>query len=255
MRPCVIHSWLLAGLALTSVARADALSDLRATLGRLQPVQPLAATLSVSSTVHDGDDASKTTHAQLQVSLTSGGDGLHVGYSPALLQRSAQEATLNARNKDAPTPIEDLLGKLSPVRMQTMVDFAPVLLRQIDGATLASQHDEVHDGRASHLLLFDVPLPTSASKEMTIKHYTGQLKVWLAADGTPFAVQSVMAVKGRKLLISIDFGDTTDYSLGLIGTRLVVLSRHDVESHSVFGHGGSSVTDAVLTPLPAGAAG
>ncbi len=251
----VLCSLVLAGLSLTSVARADALSDLRATLGRLQPVQPLAATLSVTSTVHDGDDASKTTHAQLQVSLTSDGDGLHVGYSPALLRRSAQEAAVNAKNKDAPTPIEDLLGKLSPVSLQPMVDFAPVLLRQIDGDKLASQRDEVHDGKPAHLLLFDVPLPASASKQMTIKKYTGQVRVWLGADGVPLEVQNVVLVKGRKLLISIEVNTTTSYKLETMGSRLVVLSRRTEESHSVFGSGGSSVTDAVLTPLPAVPAG
>lgn len=240
---------LLAGLALPVLARADAVADLRATLGRLQAVQPLAASLRLNGTVTDEDN--KTTHAQLQISLVSDGDGLHMGFSPELLQRASREAAVNAKNKDAPTPVEDLLGKLSPVSVQPMVDFAPVLLRQLDGARLASERDEAHDGRSTHLLVFDVPLPASASKQMTIKHYTGQVKVWLGADGVPVAVQNVVQVKGRKLLISIDIGNTTDYQVGVIGTRLVVLSRQSRESHSVFGKTGSSFTDAVLTPMPA----
>lgn len=245
----VISSLILAALLLTPQARADAVSDLRAALGRLQATQPLAATLKVASTVKDEDG--KTTQAQLQVSVASGGDGLRIGFSPELLQRSAKEAVANAKNKDAPTPIEDLLGKLSPVSVQPMVDFAPVLLRQVDGATLASQRDEVHDGKPSHLLVFDVPLPSSAGKQMTIKQYTGQILVWLGAGGVPVAVRNVVEVKGRKLLISIELGNTTDYRLGVIGTRLVVLSRRSAETHSVFGKAGSSVTDAVLSPVPA----
>ena len=169
----VILSLLLAAAVLPALARADAVSDLRTTLGRLQATQPLAATLNVSSTVKSEDD--KTTHAQLQVHVDSGKDGLSMGFSPDLLQRAAHEAAVNAKNKDAPTPIEDLLGKLSAVSVQPMVDFAPVLLRQLDGATLASQSDEVHGGKPTHLLVFDVPLPASASKQMTIKHYTGQI--------------------------------------------------------------------------------
>lgn len=249
----VIFSVLLAGLALPGLANADVVSNLRATLGRQQATQPLAATLKVDSTVKNEDD--KTTSAQFQVSVASGSDGLHIGFSPDLLQRAAKEAAVNARNKDAPTPIEDLLGKLSPVSVQPMVDFAPVLLRQLDGATLASQSDELHDGKPTHLLVFDVPLPASASKQMTIKHYTGQIMVWLGADGVPLAVRDVMQVKGRKMLISIEFGNTTDYRLGVVGTRLLVLSRHNAETHSVFGKAGSSVTDAVLTPVRAAALG
>jgi hypothetical protein len=60
-----------------------------------------------------------------------------------------------------------------------------------------------------------------------------------------------MQLKGRKLLISIEFGGTTDYAMKVVGTRLVVVSRHDEETHSVFGKAGSSVIDAVLTPAPA----
>jgi hypothetical protein len=224
----VIFVVLLAGLGFPALVSADAVSDLRATLGRLQATQPLAATVKVSSTVRD--DEHQTTQAQLQVSVASGKDGLNMGFSPDLLQRASREAVINAKHKDAPTPIQDLLGKLSPVSAQPMVDFAPVLLRQIDGATLASQSDEVHDGKPAHLLVFDVPLPESAGKQMTVKHYSGQIKVWLGADGVPVAVRNTMQLKGRKFLISIEFGNTTDSALSVVGTRLVV--RHDEETHS-----------------------
>lgn len=245
---------MLAGLVLASLAHADTLSDLRAKLGGMHSAQPLAATLSVKSTVHDGDDAKATTHAQLQMSIASGNDGLHVGYSPKLLQRAAHEATVHASNKDAPTPIEDLLGQTSPIKLQTMVDFAPALLRQIDGAKLVSQGKEVHDGKPSQVLVFNVPLPASASKQMTIKHYTGQIKVWLGADGVPLAVENVTSVKGRKFLISINLDQTASYTLGMVGSRLVVLRKHSDNAQSIFGHGGNTVTDAVLTPVPSSAA-
>ncbi len=234
-------------LVLPALARADAVADLRVTLGRLHATEPLAATLQVSSTVKGEED--KTTHAQLQISVASGSDGLSMGFSPDLLQRASHEAVVNAKNPDAPTPIRDLLGELSPVSVQPMVDFAPVLLRQLDGATLASERDEAYAGKPAHLLLFDVTLPASVGKEMTIKHYTGQLKVWLGTDGVPVAVQKVVDVKGRKLLISINVGDTTSYVLKLVGTRLLVASRRSEETHAVFGKAGSSVTEAVLTPV------
>ena len=245
----VISSLMLALLLLSPLARADGVAELRTTLGRLRATQPLAATLQVASTVKDEDG--KTAQARLQVSVASGGDGLRIGFSPELLRRASNEAAVNAKNKDAPTPIEDLLGKLSQVSVQPMVDFAPVLWRQLDGASLASQRDEVHDGKPAHLLVFDVPLPPSAGRQMTIKHYTGQIMVWIGADGVPVAVRNVVEVKGRKLLISIELGNTTDYRLAVIGTRLVVLSRRSEETHSVFGKTGSSVTDALLTPVPA----
>lgn len=248
----MILPMLLAGLVLPALANADAVANLQTTLGRLHAIQPLAATLKVTSTVKDEDD--KTTHAQVQVSVASGGDGLNIGFSPALLQRASKEAADNAKNKDAPSPIGDLLGKLSSVSVESMVDHAPVLLHQIDGAKLSSQRDETHDGKPTHLLVFDVPLPPSASKQMTIKSYTGQIMLWLGADGVPVAVRNVVEVKGRKFLISIEVGNTTDDALKVEGTRLVVVSRRSEETHSVFGKTGSSVTDTVLTVVPAAVA-
>jgi len=245
----VILAMLLAALALPTLARADAVSDLRATLGKLRPAQPLVATARVSSTVKKEDG--KTERAQLQLGVRSGADGLELRFSPALLQRAAAEAAVNAKDKDAPTPVQDLLGQLSPVNVQPMVDYAPVLLRQLDGATLASQREDTRDGKRLHLLVFDVPMPPSADKEMSVKKYTGQLNVWLGADGVPVAVRNVMAIKGRKLLIRIEFDTTTDYALQQVGTRLLAVSRRTGESHSVFGHDGSSVTEAVLTPVAA----
>lgn len=237
------------GLLLTTAARADAVSDLRATLAHLQGNQPLAATMQVSSTVKEGDDASKTTRAKVQIDVSSDARGLHMGFSPTLLQRSSREAAANASNQDAPTPIQNLLARLSPVNVQPMVDYATELGHSLDGATLASEKNEVHDGKPTHLLVFSVPVPAEASRQMTVKDYTGEVKVWLGADGVPVAVREVTKVTGRKLLISIEFGRATDYSLHVIGSRLVVASRHTEESHSVFGKSGVSVTDAVLTPV------
>lgn len=243
--------FVVLGLLLATSARADVVSDLRATLARLHGDQPLAATMHVESTVKDGDDASKTTHAKLQIDVSSDFRGLHMGFSPALLQRSSREAAANAINQDAPTPIQNLLGRLSPVNVQPMLDYATALGLALDGTTLASQKDELHDGKPAHLLVFTSQVPAAATKQMTVKEYTGEVKVWLGADGVPVAVSEISRIKGRKMLVSIEFGNTTDYALRVIGKRLVVLSRHSTESHSVFGNAGSSVTDALLVPVTA----
>ena len=244
-------SFAILGLLLATSAQADGVSDLRATLAGLHGDQPLAATMQVESTGKDGDDASKTTHAKLQIDVSSDARGLHLGFSPALLQRSSREAAANAVNQDAPTPIQNLLGRLSPINVQPMLDYATALGHSLDGTTLASEKDELHDGKPAHLLVFTAPVPAAASKQMTVKEYTGEVRVWLGADGVPVAVREISQIKGRKMLISIEFGSTTDYALRVIGKRLVVLSRHSAESHSFFGNAGSSVTDAVLVPAPA----
>jgi hypothetical protein len=227
-------------------------ADLHAALVKLTATKPLSATVDVRSTSHgDGDD--KPRQAGLRIDVASDADGLHLTFPSALLQKASREAAAHAKNKDLPTPLGDLLDKLTATEVQPMVDFAPALLHMLDGATLASQRDDTHDGKPAHLLLFNVPMPPSAGKQMTVKSYVGQLQVWLGADGLPVAVAEKVDVHGRKLLISIDFSTTSRYELRVVGTRLLAVSRHVEESHAVFGHGGGSTIDATLVPAkPAG---
>lgn len=238
--------WLLAA----SPAGAGTVADLRAALARLSATQPLAATLEVRSRSH-GDGQDKPLQASARITVDSDAAGLQLTFAPALLQQAAREAAAHARNKDLPTPLDDLLDKLTAPNVQPMVDFGPELLRLLDGATLASQRDGMLAGQPARLLVFSVPMSPSASRQMTMKSYVGELKVWLGIDGLPLAVDEKIDVHGRKLLVSIDFATTSHYRLRVRGTRLVAVSRHVEESHSVFGHGGGSVMDAALVPLPA----
>lgn len=251
LRHALWPSLVLGFLVAVSTAHADAVTDLHAALAKLSATGPLSATLDARSTSHgDGDD--KPRQASLRIEVTSDADGLHLTFPPALLQQASREAAAHAKNKDLPTPVDDLLDKLTATNVQPMVDFAPALLHLLDGATPSGQRDETYAGQPTHLLLFKVPMPPSANKQMTVKSYVGELKVWLGAEGLPVAVDEKVEVHGRKLLISIDFSTTSRYRLRVIGTRLVAVSRHVEESHAVFGHGGGSTTDATLTPVPAG---
>lgn len=234
-------------LAFAAQAHADALGSLRTTLQGLSAGKPLRATLELRSVTHD-DGQSQPAQATLRIGVTSDAAGLHLDFAPDLLRRAADEAAAHARNKDRPTPIADLLDQVGATQVQAMVDFAPALLRMLDGATLAGQASSTHDGIPARLLTFDVPMPPSASKQMTVKRYVDRVQVWLDASGLPVAVRETTALDGRKLFISIDFDSTSDYELRVVAGRLVAVSRHTVQHQAVFGHGSDSVIDATLTP-------
>jgi hypothetical protein len=246
-------SWVVVLLA-ASVAHADAVADLRAALAKLPADGPLAATLDARSSTH-GDDQAKPAQAAVRVGVASDAAGLHLSFAPDLLRRVSDEATAHARDKTRPMPVNDLLDKLTVANVQPMVDFAPELRHLLDGAKLSGQREDTHAGNPAHLLVFDVPISPSAQKQMTVKSYLGRLEVWLDAGGIPVAVRETMAVHGRKLLISIDFNTVSSYELRVLGTRLLAVSRHTEESHSVFGHGGGGTIDATLAPVPAKPAG
>lgn len=243
-------SWFAVLLA-ASAAHADAVADLRAALAKLPADRPLTATLDARSTTH-GDGQARPAQAAVRVGVASDAAGLHLTFPPALLRRVSDEAAAHARDKTRPTPVNDLLDKLTVANVQPMADFAPELRHLLDGATLSGQREDTHAGKPARLLVFDVPISPSAQKQMTVKRYLGRLEVWLGAGGIPVAARETVDVHGRKLLISIDFNTVSSYELRVIGTRLVAVSRHVEESHAVFGHGGGSTIDATLAPVPAG---
>jgi hypothetical protein len=171
--------------------------------------------------------------------------GLHFLFAPALLQRSAWESAAHARDKSVPTPLTGLLGRLGPVRVQDMVDAAPYLQRMLTGAALSAQHDARRDGKPMHVLVFDVP-PPGLGKEMTVKHYSDTLQVWLDASGIPVAMHREVQVKGRKFFFGIDVTSTMDCTLYLVGKRLVALTENTRDSHSRPPEGGQ--LDMFMTP-------
>lgn len=241
-------SWsiFVLGLALASAAQADALADLRGKLAGLQGDTPYRGTLSLRSTVTDGKKPA--THAQLQVSVASGADGLHVGFAPALLARAATEEAAQAKNPDTPTPVSDALGKLSPDRLQAVLNMGPALLRALEGASLRSQRDEVHDGKPAHLLVFDVPSGVGTDDRDAIKHYQGTLSVWLGADGVPVAMAEQRDYQGRKFFISFSLGNDTTSTLTRVGNRLVASARRAENKTAGFGQSNHSVIETTLTP-------
>ncbi|MGC1547587.1 MAG: hypothetical protein WA777_03590 [Rhodanobacter sp.] len=242
--------WLAA-----SNAQADPLTDLRATLARMHANDPFAATLDVRNTSTNGSsDKPHTTHAELQLHVEGGSNGLHIGFAPDLLARASQEAEAHAKNPDVPMPTHDLLNELDPISVQSMLDVAPTLLRKLEGATLSTQRDEMHNGKPTHLLVFNIPPGVSSEDSDSIKHYEGHLNVWLGADGVPVAMEESRAYNGRKFFISFETGMSQSAVLKSIGTRLVAISRRSENKGSGLGQASDSVDQVTLTPVAQGAA-
>jgi hypothetical protein len=241
---------LAIGLFAASHAQADPLTDLRATLIRMHANDPFAAALDVRDTSTNGStNKPHITHAELQLHVEGGPNGLHIGFAPDLLTRAAQEAEAHAKNPDVPAPTLDLLKGLDPTSVQSMLDVAPTLLRKLEGATLSTQRDEAHDGKPTHLLVFDIPSGVSSEDSDAIKHYEGHLNVWLGADGVPVAVAESRDYEGRKFFIRFETSMTQSSVLRSIGTRLVAVSRRSENKGSGLGQSSDSVDQMTLTPV------
>lgn len=238
-----------ASLLVAGAVRAGELDNLRATLGGMHANEPFAATLDVRNTTRGGDeDKPKTTHADLKLSVGVGAEGLQLGFSNALLKRVADEKAANAKNPNKSTPTANLLGNINPARVRTMADFAPALLRRLEGAKLTSQRDEAHDGKPSHLLVLSIPAGLDKSDSDAVKHFKGELKVWLGKDGVPLAVDESRVYKGRKFFISFETSTAMSATLERIDQRLITTRIRTENKGAGFGQSNDSVTTVTVTP-------
>lgn len=240
---------LAAGLLAAGVAGAGELDTLRATLRGMHASEPFAATLEVRNDTRGGDeDAPKTTNAHLELSVAVNTNGLQLGFSRALLKRVADEQAANARNPNQSVPTAELVRSIGPLRARTVVDFAPALLRRLEGAKLTTQRDEAHAGKPAHLLVFDVPAGLGKSDSDAVKHYKGELKIWLDTDGIPLAIDESRVYKGRKFFISFATSSAISASLERLGSRLIATRMRTENKGSGFGQSNDSVTTISVTP-------
>lgn len=251
------HCFSVLGLSLlvAGVASASELDNLRATLAGMHASEPLAATLDVRNKSLDGDkDKPETTQAHLKLSVSVGAEGLQLGFSNALLKRVAAEKAAHAKDPNKSSPTAGLLGDVGPAQLHAMVDFTPSLLRRLEGAKLLSQRDEVHDDKPSHLLVFSVPAGLGKSDSDAVKHFKGDLKVWLDKDSVPLAVDESRVYKGRKFLISFESSSAISATVQRVGQRLITTHMRIESKGSGFGQSHDSVTNFTLTPQVAGPA-
>jgi len=131
-------------------ACADGISDLRASLNRLQGQTPVKALLEVKNFRKrgEGKDAEEIA-GYIQVGVEDNQRGLQISYSKEILNKIENEARAKAKDKESKTPTRNASHELESQEITMMLSAVPALQRQIDSAmfkgenptaTMESQH-------------------------------------------------------------------------------------------------------------------
>ncbi len=240
---------LLMGVAGSAAAQATTLAQLRARLEGMHAVAPLSAQVRLSQATTSGKkDHPKTVSGSIALHVHDGAQGLDLRLPAGVLAKASQESAALARDADAPAPTRAALRAVDPVMLSGMADFAPVLLHKLEGATLTGQRDVTRDGATVHEMTFAIPSQVGKADKGSIDSYTGELSVWLNADGVPVAVRESRRYKGSKFFIHFSFFNTDDYALQMVGQRLVVHHLHGDNGGAGMGSNSETTLDVVLTP-------
>ena len=233
--------------ASVTTAHADALADLRATLGSLQGHDAIHAEVEVKRISKDAGKAAPTTGAKATLSVSAGAQGLELAFAPKLLERATSEAAARAANPDLTSPINDVLENATPAEISDLVGYAPSLLRKIDGATLKESREDTFDGKPARLIVLELPMRVSSKDRDSLKHYEGSMKIWLDASGVPLAAERTQRYEGRKFLISFTTTNNVSSRFAHVGSRLVAITRTRHNTFTGFGQDNDTTVTTSVT--------
>lgn len=224
-------------------AAADTLTDTRTALSRLGAQQTIRATYEIKrNAANEGRFNNDKFNAAAAVEIESDRNGLRVAFSRALLEQAEREQIAQNRNGKAVTPVLSILSEIEPVGTSTMVDFAPSLLRMIEGAKAMEDRGGTFGGKPAHILILKLadPPDTGFGK----RTYTeNRLTLWLDDDRLPLGAELQRTAKFSFLVIRFQSKVKRSWHFSTVGDRLVAVRYEGQES----GNGmGQKVNEAVV---------
>jgi hypothetical protein len=207
-------------------AQADALSDLRTALQRLQGQTPIKGQISIKSEnrQNEGKDDARNDVGAAQVSFDDGPQGLRLNFPSALLAKALQEDAAKDANPKAGTPTSIGLSSLGYQDVRQMTRASDVLLRTLNRSKFKSERADTWQGQAARVVSFDVPL---REPNKYTKSFSNVLEIWIAADGTPLGARQHQTMSGRAMMvISFEMKSSEETQYTVVGERLVALRRH-----------------------------
>lgn len=236
----------LAMLACSCVLWADGQGDLRNALARCRAAEPLKAAMEYQFWESSGPEKQpKILQGRLQAVVEDGPQGLRFAWPVPVLNAARQEARTQAANPDAPDPVRAAMRQLDVLQVQTCLDAAEDLLRDLDQARFLEERVETWQDKPARALSFRLEPKLPEDLRKALKKLDATLKIWIGPDGMPLASSTTVQLKASKLLISIDSRQKEERTFTAKAGRLVVVNR--VEEESTTAMGDRSQTKKVLS--------
>jgi hypothetical protein len=224
----------MAFLLAAGTARADALGDLRAALGRLGARDAVQATVTIDTSSRDGDDG-RPEVGKATFEVEHGPRGLRLTYAPELIARAQQEARLNELDPEKPTPARTGMRRIDAADLMEALDAGSAMARRLETATLIREQRVTLGGRSVRQLTLKLQPRLSKSEAKRIKNYELTLIVPIDDDGVPLRAEMRQKVKAKFLLMTFEQNGNQTWVFARTGDRLVAVRHEDRSSGSGMG--------------------
>lgn len=234
----------VAALAAATCARAEggALDAVRAALKQFTGTAPVSAVLERAVTSERKDRPLEAGRATLEVS--AGPAGISIGYPGTVLEQLRAEAA--DTDPEKPRPLRRTLQDFDAIEVANMLNGAPGLLNDLDGATLTAVSDGAYEGRPARLLELDLVLRLSKADSKWVKNARRSMKLWVDADGVPLAAESDSEFVVGLLIFTFDARETRSQAFHRVGDRLATLRRSTSFDGEGLGESQHLTTDTTL---------
>jgi len=228
---------LLLFLAAPTFLYADGLSDVRATLQRLQSDQLLRARVEIKSRRSGGESGKqKQSDSVSTVIVENGPDGFKLSWSPDQIRQSRRAAWNEVANPDTPRSDLATLKALEPAQALNLLDAADGLRRALEKSELREDKRENYQGKPARVLVFRIELGLNEEERKALKSSETYLKLWLDGDGVPLAMDRDIQAKFSRLLIGFRIHEHDTRTYQRAGDRLVVIHATHDTSGAGLGH-------------------
>lgn len=202
-------------------AAGDALATVRAALQRFTGNAPISAVLERAVTSARKERPLEAGRATLDV--TAGPSGISIAYPGTVLEQLRAEAA--DTDPEKPKPLRRTLQDFDAIEVGYMLNGAPALLNDLDGATLKGEAASEYDGRPARLLELELVLRVSKADSKWVKTARRTMKLWVDADGVPLAAESDSEFVVGLLIFTFDARESRSQVFRRVGDRLATLKR------------------------------
>jgi hypothetical protein len=229
---------------------ADGLTDVRATLQKLQSDQPLRARVEIK-TRHSGGESNKQKQSEgvSTVIVENGADGLRLSWSPDQIRQSRKAAWAEIANPDAPKSDLAMLKALEAGQALNLLDAADPLRRGLERAVLLEDKPDTYKGKRARLLVLKIDLGLDEEERKALRSSDAIEKLWLDADGIPIAMDRNIDARFSKFLIGYKLHEHETREFQRAAGRLVAISITKESSGAGLGHSEEVHTAITVTLL------
>ena len=226
--------FLTVSLAPALPARALTLDDVRKSLAAYQGTTPLDVRIDSVQRRLDGKEKSESSGSSL---AEDDGKQLRMVHDKGELRKKA----LGKKNRAD--------SSVSAAEALKLMNYAPHLLKELEGATLKKVTPTTLDGAPATLLEI-VPLrEKDEDGDKWVKSYSDTLLLWVGPGSVPLSMERTLKVKARIVVLGLEWQAKEKMRFQRSADRLVVTRMSDESSGSGLGTKEDEAKTATVTIL------